>query len=304
MYDLISIGSISVDMYFKGDSLTQDGTRFNLAMGGKYQVEHFHAGLGGGAANVAIGVQKHHYKTAVLGKIGNNQFKELILKHLKIHGVSSALCQEEDEYMKISSILLAPSGERTIIHYETPHEHIIRSVNDLKNIDNAKIIYMSNLWRVPLEERKQILSHAMSRKIVTIVNLGIADCRRPVTQIESLLHHVNVLIVNTHEFAEIVKKPIEEIIFKKDVTDLMPFLKTKIVVVTDGKNGSYAYLYGKVIHEEAVLVPALKVLDTTGAGDAFSAGFIAGYLEKETIEHALHMGSKHGAHIVQKIGAN
>lgn len=302
MYDLISIGSISVDMYFKGDSLTNDDKRFNLAIGGKYQVEHFYAGLGGGAANVAIGVQKHKYKTAVLGKIGNNQFKGLILKHLKDHGITSALCEEEDEYMKISSILLSPTGERTIIHYETPHEHIIKSNKDLKKIDNTRIIYMSNLWRVPLEERKQILSHAMSRNIITIVNLGIADCRRPINQIESLLHHVNVLIVNTHEFAEIVKKPIQDISFKDDVTDLMPFLKTKVVVVTDGKNGSYAYISGKVIHEDAV--PVTKVIDTTGAGDAFSAGFIAGYLEKETMEHALHMGSKHGAHIVQKIGAN
>ena len=50
MYDLISIGSISIDMYFQGDSLTNDGTRFNLAIGGKYLVEHFHGGLGGGAA--------------------------------------------------------------------------------------------------------------------------------------------------------------------------------------------------------------------------------------------------------------
>lgn len=302
MYDLISIGSISIDMYFKGDTLTNDESRFNLAIGGKYQVEHFHAGLGGGAANVAIGVQKHHYKTAVMGKIGNNQFKGLILKHLKDHEITTKLCEEEDNYMKISSILLSPSGERTIIHYETPHEHIIKSKEDLKKIDNTKIVYMSNLWRVPLEERKQILAHATAKKIVTIVNLGIADCRRPIDQIESLLHNVNVLIINTHEFAEIVKKPISEVSFKKDVTDLLPLLKTKIVVVTDGKNGSYAYLYGKIIHEEAI--PVSKVVDTTGAGDAFSAGFIAGYLEKETIEHALHMGSKHGAHIVQKIGAN
>ena len=80
MYDLITIGSISIDMYYKGDSLTQKEGRFNLAVGGKYLVDHFYSGLGGGAANVAIGVQSHGFKTAIVGKIGENQFKPLIEK--------------------------------------------------------------------------------------------------------------------------------------------------------------------------------------------------------------------------------
>lgn len=302
MYDLISIGSISIDMYFQGDSLTNDGDRFNLAIGGKYQVEHFHAGLGGGAANVAIGVQKKGYKTAVWGKIGENQFKNLILKHLKDNDITSELCDEEKDYIKISSILLSSKGERTIIHYETPHEHIIKTAEDLKKIEKTKVLYLSNLWRVPLEERKQILSHAQSHNIITIMNLGIADCRRSIEQIESLLHHTNILIINTHEFAEVVKKPIHKLDFKKDITDLLPILKTKIVAITDGRNGSYAYLNGDILYEPAVKVS--QVIDSTGAGDAFSAGFIAGYLEKANIEFALHLGNKHGALIVQKIGAN
>ncbi len=302
MYDLICIGSISIDMFYQGASLTNDKTRFNLAIGGKYQVDHFQAGLGGGAANVAIGVAKHGYKTAVWGKIGKNQFKELILQHLKNHNISSSLCELEDDYTKISSILLSPDGERTIIHYETPHEHIIKSPGDLKKIELTKVLYVSNLWRVPLEERKQILSYAASHDIMTLMNLGIADCRRPVEQIESLLHHTNILILNTHEFAEIAKKPLQEIEFKKDITDLLPSLKTKILAITDGKNGSYAYVDGEVLYEPAVKVSVVS--DTTGAGDAFSAGFIAGYLEKENITHALKIGNKHGAKIVQKIGAN
>lgn len=302
MYDLITIGSISVDMYYRGDSLTQKDGRFALALGGKYLVEHFYAGLGGGAANVAIGVQSKGYKTAIVGKIGDNQFKDLIHKHLRDHNVSSSLCQIEKDYMKISSILLSPEGERTIIHYETPHEHILRNDEDLMKMENTKIVYMSNLWRVPLDERKKILSHLAQKKILTIVNLGVADCRRSKEQLEALIAHVNILILNTHEFAELVKKPVEKINFKTDVIHLFPSLKTKILVVTDGKNGAYAYVDGGVLFEPAIHVS--KVLDTTGAGDAFSSGFIAGYLGKANIEFALRTGNKHGSVIVQKIGAN
>lgn len=302
MYDLISIGSISIDMYYRGDSLTQKEGRFNLAVGGKYLVDHFYAGLGGGAANVAIGVQSAGFKTAIMGKIGENQFKDLIAIHLKNHNIPSSLCQIEKDYTKISSILLSPEGERTIIHYETPHEHILRNDADLLNLENTKIVYMANLWRVPLDERKKILFHLAQKKILTIVNLGIADCRRTMEQVEALIQHVNILIVNTHEFAELVKKPFESINFKEDITLLYSFLKTKILIVTDGKKGSYAYRDGGVLHEPAHSVE--KVVDTTGAGDAFSAGFIVGYLKTNNIQSAMHLGSKHAVKIIQKIGAN
>jgi ribokinase len=204
--------------------------------------------------------------------------------------------------MKISSILLSPEGERTIVHYETPHEHILQTDKDLKSLENTKIVYMSNLWRVPLDERKRILSHLAKKKILTIVNLGIADCRRNTEQLEALLSHVNILILNTHEFAELVKKPLASIHFKKDVIHLFPCLKTKILVITDGSKGAYAYVDGGILFDPALHVS--KIADTTGAGDAFSAGFIAGYLGKANIEFALRIGNRQGALVVQKIGAN
>ena len=302
MYDLITIGNISVDMYFAGDSLTKKDGRFQLAVGGKYMVDHFYACLGGGAANVAIGVKQKGLTVAVMGKIGKNQFKEIIEKHLKDHNIPDDLCQVEENYTKISSILLSQSGERTIINYETPHEHILKTDADLAHLDNTKAIYMSNLWRVPLEERKKILSRAFHKKILTAINLGIADCRRSPEQLSALLEHANIVIVNTHEFAELVKKPIEQIDFKKDVTHLFPSLVGKLVVITDGEKGAYAYTTGSVFYEAAPAVA--KVLDTTGAGDGFSAGFLAEYIGTSDIQKALHSGAKRSAIIIQRIGAN
>lgn len=302
MFDLITIGSISIDMYYKGNSLTQSKDRFTLAIGGKYLMDHFYSGLGGGAANVAIGVQKQGFKTAVVGKIGNNTFKKMIIEHLESHEISHSMCQYEDDYMKISSILLSPNGERTIIHYETPHEHILEVEEDLHKFDKAEIVYMSNLWRVPLAEREKILSHAHAAGLLTIANLGIADCKRPTEQIQGLLQHVDILIINTHECAELLKKQFSSIDWHSDITKNVAYLKDKIVVVTDGANGSFSYVDGVVTHVTALR--ANKVLDTTGAGDAYSAGFISGYLKTKNVESSMRLGAKLGSHIVQKIGAN
>ena len=96
MFDLISIGNISIDMFFKGDSLTYEHNRFQLAIGGKYFVDQFHQGLGGGGANVAIAAARHGAKAAVVGKVGVNSFRKIIMEDLRDAGVDTSLCQIQD----------------------------------------------------------------------------------------------------------------------------------------------------------------------------------------------------------------
>lgn len=302
MYDLISIGNISVDMYFQGESLTHDDTRFNLAIGGKYLTDYFHEGLGGGGANVAIGVKKLGFHTAVMAKIGNNQFKKLITQHLEDHVVCMKLCQHEEEYLKISSILLSPKGERTIVNYETPHEHLIQNDEALKALCNTRMVYMSNLPRVALAERIRILGHVSKNGVKTVLNIGIKDCRRPLEQISPLLKSADILIMNGHEFAELVKVSYDKIDLKKNITHYLPLVEKKLLIVTDGEKGSYGYLNGEVIYQEAHKVN--KIIDTTGAGDGYTAGFIAEYLKTENVEKSMAAGAHYSIKIIQKIGAN
>ena len=302
MYDLITLGNVSVDMYFSGESLTKHEDRFTLAIGGKYMVDHFAECLGGGAANVAIGVKRTGLKVAIKGVIGDNQFKHIIFDHLKTHQIPTSLCRIEKDYVKISSILLSPSGERTVIHYETPHEHILVTEDDMAQLEGAKSVYMSNLARVPLEERKKILSHLHHQGIQTSINMGITDCRRPTEQIAALLEHADTIIVNTHEFAELAKTPIDQIDFRHNALKNTPYLVNKLVVITDGGNGSYAYRNGVVYYQPAHIVS--HIVDTTGAGDGYSAGFLASYIRDQDIQKAMEAGGRYAAHILQKIGAN
>ncbi|PIY69279.1 hypothetical protein COY90_01505 [Candidatus Roizmanbacteria bacterium CG_4_10_14_0_8_um_filter_39_9] len=303
MFDLISIGSISIDLYFQGKSLTQTKDRFNLAVGGKYSADHFFSGLGGGGANVAIGVARHRKSVAVIGKIGNNQFKTMVLKHLAEHNISNKLCTFKDGYMKISSILLSTtSGERTIIHYETPHEHIFDEESEISKLKEAKFAYFSNLAHVSLEERNRVMSYLNKNFIPFAINLGILDCRRPGAQLEPLLEKLSVLILNTHEFSELVKIPYTKLNFKEDLRRHIPQLRDKILVVTDGEKGSTSYFDDEILHINAL--KAKRVVDTTGAGDAYTAGFLSGYMKDQNIPAAMQLGAKYALRIVEKLGAN
>jgi len=303
MYDLVSIGSISVDLFFKGESLTYKNNRFQLAVGGKYLASNFFDSVGGGGANVAIGVSNLGLKSAVMGVIGNNAFKKVILQKLKPNKVFYSLSDFKDKYYNISSIFLNDKGERSIVHYVTPHIHLLNDKSRLMGITKSKFIYLGNLPEVSIAERKAFLDFFKKRYITTAVNLGVSDCRGSKDQLKPFLDKVDILIVNGHEFAELVKAPYKDIHFKENIVKwYIPYLYDQILVVTEGEKGSYAYWHGKVIYQKAIKID--KVVDATGAGDGYTAGFISEFIKTKNIEKSMLAGARYAVKILGKMGSN
>ncbi len=300
MYDLISVGNISIDLYFKGKTFTQNKDRFFLALGGKYYADFFHEDIGGGGVNVAVGVTKLGLRSAVFGKIGDNAYKDVILKKLTDKKVSTEFCQIEDDYYKISSILLTDKGERTVIHYETP-SHLLREFLLHKDLKKAKNIYFSPLEHLDLKEKKKMITYLKGDKTLTFVNLSALDCRRPVKDLVGFFDALDVLIINSHEYSELIKRPYEKIDFRKMEIKL-PYLKDRILIVTDAEKGSYGYHNGQIYFQE--VVRAKKVIDTTGCGDAYTAGFIAQYIKSKNILLSMQRGAEYASKKLGRIGAN
>ncbi len=304
MLDLLSIGTVTIDLYYQGDSLTQNKDNFELAIGGKYFVEHFYEGLGGGAANVSIGLTNLGLKAGLIAKIGNNPFKSVICNTLEDAGVHyKEYCQIDDDYTNISTVLLSKEGEKSIINYRTHQKSIFSSHASFELLLKAQAVYMASLANVSLKERIDALRYAKKYVRKTFANLSVTDCRRPVEEILHFLDPVDIFIINTHEFADIVKTSYESIDFHTDVTKkFSPFRKDKILVLTDGKKGSYSYHQGKVHHEPAV--PHIQVKDSTGAGDGYTAGFIAEFLKTKDIKTAMKSGAAYSVRILEKLGSN
>jgi sugar/nucleoside kinase (ribokinase family) len=274
-----------------------------LAVGGKYQADFFHYSIGGGGANVAIGCAKHGLKTAVMGTIGKNIFEKFITDQLKLKKVSYKYCDFIENYFNISSILLLDSGERSIIHFSTGNQKLFDHNIKISSLKEAKIVYLGNLPETDLSEKIRLCHFNQRHKILTVLNLGVKDCRRPKNQLKDLLLLVDILIINGHEFAELVKAKYEDIFFEENVIDhYISFLRNKIVIITEGKKGSYGYYQGLVYHTPAKRIE--KIIDTTGAGDAFVAGFISSYLKTNNLLKSMENGSIYASKILQKIGAN
>lgn len=301
MYDLITIGDITIDLFFKGQSLTQKDNRFYLAIGGKYVTDYFYESLGGGGANVAIGASHFGLDTAVLGKVGENVFKQIIIQKLVKKGVSTEFLISDKAYLNISSILLTELGERTIIHYLTPHETFQLTEIMKDNLMKTKMAYMGNLPDVSIKERKELLMLFKQNKVPVCLNIGVTDCRKPLSDVNKLINMSDILIINTYEFAELIKKNRQQIDFIKDCGHYLDF-NEKILVLTDGEKGSYLYHGKNVLYQKAI--KPKKIIDTTGAGDAYTSGFISSFIKDGNLEKAMKTGAEYAAKILEKIGAN
>jgi sugar/nucleoside kinase (ribokinase family) len=284
MADIVCLGTVSIDLYYKGGSLTHDDGRFELAVGGKYFTTSFYEGLGGGGANVAIGIEKNGLDAALIAKIGNNPFKKVIVDELEEAKVTFRdYIDFVDEYLNISSVLLTEKGEKTIINYRTQHESIFSAKEEYKKLIRGKALYMANLSNVTLTERIEVLKYAKDNGVKTYANLNVTDCRRPIEEIIHFLSQVDVLIINGYEFADIVKTSYSSIDFESNIiVKYAPFSSDKLIVITDGAKGSYAYFDGKVYRQKAIKPD--KIVDTTGAGDGYTAAFTEVMREFQAIE--------------------
>lgn len=301
MLDLITIGGIGADLFFKADNLTTKDKRYFLALGGKYYLNDFHFKIGGSAANIAIGVKKNGLKTAPCAIIGNNVFRKHITHHLKLKKISTNLTIFKQNYSNISIILLKENGDRTIINYETEHDHPAEDKVILRKIKKTQAVYLGNLPDVSFSERERLLRQLKKRSVFVFANFGAKDCCKPKKRLKRLLKYVDILILNAHELSSLAKKPYNRINFSKNILWIIP-AKIKVLVVTDAEKGSYGYERDKVYFQKAIK-PSM-IVDTTGAGDGYTAGFISSYLRNEDVELAMRKGAQYASRILSKIGAN
>ncbi len=301
MLDLITIGNIGADLYFSADDLTMKDKRLALAVGGKYRSNSFRMSVGGGGANVAIGARRYRLRTAVVGMVGNNIFRRAIMQRLTKAGVKTNLIQFNQRDSNVSVIFLFPDGERTIVTHQTSQKQVVDEQKEVRNLLRTRAVYFGNMPDVSAADRNRLMKLLKSKGILTIINMGKTLCAQPKAEINKHLEYADVLIVNTHEFAELVKKPLKSINFRKSILPFVPVMKDGLVIVTDGEKGSYGYRGNEVIH---VPVVRTKVVDTTGVGDAYTSAFIAVFLRTDDVRTAMKGGARHASRILAKIGAN
>ena len=256
---------------------------------------------GGSVANTMSGIAYLKGSPSFIGKINSDSFGEIYKKSLEDINVKFPYVHKnEDLSTGASIILITPDSERTMCTYLGISSHLSENDINENNITNNELIFLEGyLWDKGTSEKmfKHTINIAKKNKVKITMSLSDIFCvnRHKEDFYNLLKNDLDILIGNENE--------INELTDKKNLLDSINQLKklNKLIVITRSEKGSVAIKDNEIISCDSGKVD--KILDLTGAGDLFAAGFLKEYLEKSEIKKCLTTGSMLASKIIQKIGA-
>jgi sugar/nucleoside kinase (ribokinase family) len=264
-----------------------------LELGAKADVNNITFSTGGGATNAAVTFARQGLHSQFMGTVGHDPAGQAVLDDLDKEGVDTTHISYSDKYNTgYSVLLLAPSGERTILTYRGASTHYDAKYFDLRE-SNAEWLYVSSMAG-SMEALDKIFTQARALGIKIMFNPGKGELSQT-KKLKSLLEDVEVLSVNREEMQTIVEgSELEELV--RHAMHYVP-----VAIVSDGPNGVVAS-DGKTI-VRAGMYEDVPVIDRTGAGDAFGSGFLSQWAQGKTLKESIVFASANSTSVVTKIGA-
>lgn len=301
MFNLISIGDSTIDNYVQIHdaevrcNLDKGKCMLCVRYGDKIPVDKLMHQVAGNAANSAVGASRLKLKSAIYTNIGSDVSGKQIIEKLKNEGVNVRYVITNKDMESNLSTVLTFQGERTIFVYHQSWKY------RLPDLDTPKWVYFTSLaadftQTNILDELTSFLERTGSK---LLYSPGTYQIKNGVKKNPKLLALTEVFIVNLEEAKRILGYPEEADIspkkLLKNITDLGP----RMVVITDASNGSFGYDGEKFYQIQAF--PA-KLLEMTGAGDAYATGLLAALFYGKNLSEAMRWGAANGAAVVEQIG--
>jgi ribokinase len=304
MYDLITIGDTVIDTYLPIDDaqiLEEKGVKYlGLKWGYKIPVENGISVVAGNAANNAIGAARLKLNTAIYTNVGNKddeQNDDRIKGKLKQEGVDIRYIAETDDLPSNHNIVLTYQGERTILVHHQPFKF------ELPDLDKSKWVYLTSMAPnyVDTPVINQLINYLERSGVRLAYQPGTFQVKLGAKKQHRILSMTEFFIVNVEEAIHFLgleekQKPVPIKDLLKGIFDLGP----KKVVITDGGKGSFGFDGDKYFSLECF--PA-KLVEMTGAGDAYATGTLAGLIHGLPLEESMRWGAANSASVVEQMGS-
>jgi len=252
---------------------------------------------GGSVANSIVGLSQLGDQVGFIGKVSDDKFGSKYEAGLKKENVEYFYSKKNEELPTGTClILVTPDSERTMCTFLGTAGKINENDININAIKKSKLIFLEGyLWDEG--EPKKAFNKAINNANKVAMSLSDQFC------VDRHKPHFLELVKNKLDIIFAIEQEITSLIEAKSFNEVINFSKqlNKLIVITRGEKGAIA-IQGKEVIEHGVL-KNLEIIDLTGAGDLFAAGFLHGYINKLSIKNSLEKGTEMSSRVIQQIGA-
>ena len=252
---------------------------------------------GGSVANSIVGLSQLGDKVGFIGKVSDDNSGEQYEEGLKKENGEFFYSKKKEELPTGTClVLVTPDSERTMCTFLGTAGKINEKDVNSEAIKKSEMIFLEGyLWDEG--EPKKAFDKAINNANKVAMSLSDLFC------VDRHKHHFLSLVKNMLDITFANEQEITSLIEAKDFKDVINFSKklNKLIVITRGEKGAIA-IQGKEVIEVGI-IQNVKILDLTGAGDLFAAGFLHGIINKMSVKESLIKGTELSSKIIQKIGA-
>ncbi len=300
-FDIITIGDSTIDTFIKIHDATvecdinHEECKICVRYGDKIPVEGLARGVAGNASNVAAACAKLGLKTAIYTNLGDDSDGHLIKKTLAEVGVDPRYIEVDPSKSSNTSIIITFQGERTAFVYHQPWFY------HLPDMTSTSWIYFTSVSESFIDSNiVDEVAHYVDRTHAKLAfSPGTFQIKANIKRFPHTLERCELLACNLEEAKKILEIDTSAHVDVHDLLSKLHLLGPKIVLITDGEEGSYASDGGTVL--KAGVFPA-QIVEKTGSGDAYCAGFIAALAGGETLAEAMIWGTINASHVLQHLG--
>ncbi len=272
MPDILVVGSLNTDLVVRAPRFPQPGETIS---GEDLQVIP-----GGKGANQAVAAARLGSSVSMLGRVGKDNFGDLLLNNLKSNQVDSQLVQRDDASTGTAIIIVDSNGQNSIVLSAGANGKVTSA--DITSFLDHKLLLLQ--LEIPLETVLSAAQRAHENGLRVILNPA------PAQQIpDSLISLADFIIPNETELSLLTGLPVSDFNSTEQAARKLLEQGAQNVIVTLGSKGALIVTRAQVTYVDAY---AVDVVDTTAAGDAFIGGFAAKLLESDSLlsniqEHTL-----------------
>ena len=288
---VVEVGDANVDLIAPVEFLPGEGEEVST---GK-----LHKCAGGSAANLCVALAMLGHDSRFIGRVGDEPLGRFLIDNFRKEKVDISQLQIDEKVgTDLQFIAITRDGERTMYGFRGANIYLSPDKINMGPVKSSRILHISGYAPLSDPQRKttmKILKVARGAGALVSLDVGVLPATRATNRVCSILRYVDILFLGERGASALVgtKKP------EKAAKDLLKF-GPKIVALKLGRKGCFI-----LTEMERVRSPAfpIKVVDTTGAGDAFDAGFLTGVIGEWGLKGAARFANAVGALSTTKVGS-